>query len=965
MSSVSDSIDSYLGSGSLSPEEYLAHYGMPRRSGRYPWGSGEDPFQSGRDFLGRVEEMRKNGFKYTDEDGKVYTGDNAIAKSLGYSSTDFRTIYAIAKDDRRRDQVATMKRLRDKEGLSNSEIGRKMGINESTVRSLMDAERETKTNLARNTAKFLKEQVDQKKMVDVGTGVERSLNVTKEKLDQALYILQAEEGYKLYGNRFPQATNKGQMTTQRVLCTPDTPHSAIYDFGKVQTLEDYITRDGGETYEKKFNYPASMDSKRLKILYNEEGGLERDGTIRIRPGVKDLCLGESNFAQVRIMVDHQSYLKGMAVYGDPKEFPDGVDVIFNTNKTMGTPMRKVLKDIKADPDNPFGALIKEKGGQYWYTDDDGKKKLGLINKTREEGEWSEWKDSTPAQFLSKQSESLAKRQLNLSLDDKKMEYDEIMSLNNPTVKKYYLNKFAEACDKAAEDLKGAALPGQKFHVILPINSLSDKEVYAPGYEDGTKLALIRYPHGGTFEIPILTVNNKNKEGVQTIGKTAMDAIGITHAVADRLSGADFDGDSVMAIPTNSTIKINTRNPLKGLEGFDPKMEYGGAVEVKDDKGKSHWYRNGLEFSHMKMTDKEMGIISNLITDMTLAGADDDKLARAVRHSMVVIDAEKHHLDYKASEKDNNIAALRREFQRRVDPDGTVHEGGASTLISKAKSPLNVPKRQGSPKVNIPGKPYYDPSRPDGALLWTTADDLEYTVTKTNKRTGKVTTTVKQRITESTKMRETDDANTLVSQYKHPMELIYADYANGMKHLANQARVSLYASGKIAYDKKAKEKYKPEVDSLMEKLDKAESNTPKERAANRIAVARVIQKQKEATESGKEIKAKDVRKMSQQALTKAREEVGSVSRRDRNIVVTDKEWEAIQAGAVSESVLKRVLNNCDPDSLREKAMPKTTTQLTQVKIDKIKSLASSYTIGEIASKLGISTSTVNKYLKGEN
>ena len=128
---------------------------------------------------------------------------------------------------------------------------------------------------------------------------------------------------------------------------------------------------------------------------------------------------------------------------------------------------------------------------------------------------------------------------------------------------------------------------------------------------------------------------------------------------------------------------------------------------------------------------------------------------------------------------------------------------------------------------------------------------------------------------------------------------------------------------------------------------------------------MIQKQKEASENGKELKAKDVRKMSQQALTKAREEVGSISRRDRNIVVTDKEWEAIQAGAVSESVLKRVLNNCDPDSLREKAMPKTTTQLTQVKIDRIKALASSYTIGEIAAKLGVSTSTVNKYLKGEN
>ena len=964
MSNVSDAIDSYLGCGSLSPEQYLAHYGMPRRSGRYPWGSGKDPFQSDRDFLGRVEEMRKSGFTYTDEDGKKYTGDVAIAKSLGYSSTDFRTIYSIAKDNRRRDQIATMKRLKEKEGLSTSEIGRRMGINESTVRSLMNGDAEIKTNLARNTAKFLKEQVDEKKMIDVGIGVERSLNVTKEKLDQALYILQAEEGYKVYGNRFPQATNKGQMTTQRVLCVPDTPHSAIYNFGDIKTIDDYISRDDGKTFERKFHYPESLDSKRLMIRYAEEGGLERDGTVRIRPGVKDLSLGESNFAQVRILVDDTHYIKGMAVYGDPKEFPDGVDLIFNTNKAKGTPMKKVLKAIKPDPDNPFGALVKEKGGQYWYEDEKGNKKLGLINKTREEGEWDKWKDCTPSQFLSKQSKQLAQRQLNLSLDDKKAEYEEIMSLTNPTVKKYYLNKFAQACDKAAEDLKGAALPGQKYHVILPINSLTDKEIYAPGYENGTKLACIRYPHGGIFEIPILTVNNKNAEGIATIGKTSIDAVGITHKVADRLSGADFDGDTVMTIPVTSTIKITNRNPLKGLEGFDPKATYGGAEERIDKNGKSHWYRNGLEFKPMTKTDNEMGKISNLITDMTLAGADDDKIARAVRHSMVVIDAEKHHLDYKASEKDNNIAALRREFQVNIGPDGEVKYGGASTLISRSKSPDRVPKRQGTPKVNIPGKPYYDPSRPDGALIYTTADNLEYTVTRENKRTGKVTVSTRKRTTETTKMANTDDAYTLVSKYKHGMELIYADYANGMKHLANQARLDYYSAGKIAYDKRAKEKYKPEVDSLMAKLDKAEANTPKERAAQRMAVSRVIDKQNKAEAEGKTFKAKEIRKMSQQALTKAREEVGSVSRRDRNIIVTDKEWEAIQAGAVSESILKRVLNNCDADSLREKAMPKTTVQLSQVKIDKIKALAASYTISEIATKLGISTSTVNKYLKGE-
>lgn len=237
MNPIAEEIESYLGSASMTDEEYLAHYGMPRRSGRYPWGSGQDPYQSSRDFLGRVEQMRKSGFTYTDENGKKWTGDNAIAKSLGYNSTDFRTVYAIAKDERRSDMVATAKRLRDKEGMNNSEIGRKMGINESSVRSLLDPNSESRMKQARETAKFLKDQVDKKGMVDVGAGVNNDLKITKEKLDQALFILQAEGNYEVYGGRFSQVTNKGQMTTQRVLCTPGTPHSAIYDYDKVKTVK--------------------------------------------------------------------------------------------------------------------------------------------------------------------------------------------------------------------------------------------------------------------------------------------------------------------------------------------------------------------------------------------------------------------------------------------------------------------------------------------------------------------------------------------------------------------------------------------------------------------------------------------------------------------------------------------------------------------------------------------------------
>lgn len=962
MNPIAEEIESYIGSASMSGKDFLEHYGIKRRSGRYPWGSGKEPYQSGRDFLGRVEEMRKRGFTYIDEDGKAWTGDPAIAKAFGYSTTDFRTVYAIAKDERRSDMVATARRLKEKEGMNNSEIGRKMGINESSVRSLLDPNSEYKMKQARETAKFLKEQVDKKKMVDVGAGVERDLNISKEKLDQALFMLQAEGGYEVYGNRFPQATNRNQMTTQRVLCVPGTKHSDIYEYDKIQTVKDYISRDDGQSFEKKFHYPESLDSRRLAIRYKEDGGIEKDGLVELRRNVPDLSLGESRYSQVRIMVDGKKYIKGMAVYKDDDNFPPGVDVIFNTNKSKSVPKMEVLKDIKKDPDNPFGSLIKDadQGGQYWYTDKDGKKKLGLINKRSDEGDWSDWKDALPSQFLSKQSKAMAEKQLAIAKADKQAEFDSIMALTNPTVKKYYLHKFAEDCDSAAVHLKGASLPGQKYHVILPVTSLSDREVYAPGYPDGSKLALIRYPHGGTFEIPILTVNNKNKEAIKMIGKTSVDAIGINSKVAERLSGADFDGDTVMCIPTHDRtgkVKITSTHSLKGLEGFDPKVSYGGEKKVDAD-GTEHWYRNGLEYKLMKKTDTEMGRISNLITDMTLAGAGEDKIARAVRHSMVVIDAEKHHLDYKQSEKDNNISALKQEYQGKST-------GGATTIISRAKGEVDVDKRQGTPKYNIKGKEWYDPSRPEGALIYKRADDATYTTHRLNKKTGEMEEVVATRTTKSTKMAETDDANTLVSQYRHPMELVYADYANSMKHLANQARIEEDRAGKIAYNKEAKRKYQSEFDSLTRKLAVAESNTPRERAAQRMTYAIVQKKQNDAKEAGEVMKAKDVKKASQQALTRYREEVGSIPRKDRNIVITDNEWKAIQAGAISENTLKRILNNCDPDSLRQKAMPKATHELNQAKINRIKAMSASYTIQQIADKLGISTSTVSKYLKGVN
>lgn len=947
MNHVAEEIKSYYGSAESG--EAILHYGVKRRSGRYPWGSGEDAYQhESRDFLGRIEELKKSGWTETPEN---------IKKEFDLTTSQYRMEKAIAKDERRMLDVARAKSLKE-DGLGATEIGRKMGIPESTVRSLLDSKAEARMKEARNTADFIKKQVDKNGMVDVGTGVERELNISQEKLNQALYLLE-REGYPIYKGGIPQATNPGQQTNQKVICKPGTEHKEIYNFDKIHALNEdqYISRDGGDTFEKKFHYPESLDSKRLMVRYKEDGGIDKDGLVEIRRGVDDLSLGESRYSQVRIMVNGTHYIKGMAVYSD--DMPDGVDVIFNTNKSKGTPLMdpdknapQVLKNIKSDPDNPFGSLIKDadQGGQYWYTDKNGKKKLGLINKRADEGDWDEWADALPSQFLGKQSLSMAKKQLGIAKADKVEEFEELRSLTNPTVKKHLLNKFADECDSAAVHLKAAALPGQRYHVIIPVPSMKDNEVYAPNYENGTKLALIRYPHGGTFEIPIVTVNNKQIAAKKILGINPTDAVCINSRVAERLSGADFDGDTVMCIPTNDRagkVKITSTPPLKGLEGFDPKMEYGPET-----------YK-GRNIKTMKNTGTEMGKISNLITDMTLAGAGQDELARAVRHSMVVIDAEKHKLDYKKSEVDNDIPSLRKKYQAHVDADGNVRYGGASTILSRAKGETSVLKRQGSPHINIEGDELYDPTKPKGSLVYKTADDVAYDVKKINKRTGEVSTTTKYRMQKSTKMAEADDANSLVSKSRHPMELVYADYANDMKALANKARLEVVKTGKIQYSSAAKETYKQEVSSLNSKLNAALLNTTRERAAQRKANAEVnAKKQADPT-----MKPGDIKKASQQALSKARNELNSVSRRDRSIKITDKEWEAIQAGAVSENVLKKILDNTDVDNLRQRATPRTTKELSSAKVARIKAMSASYTLQQIADKMGVSVSTVSKYLKG--
>lgn len=892
----------------LIEEDILMHYGVKRRSGRYPWGSGDNPYQHGGDVLARVEELQRLG-----------KTEKQIADELHLSTTDLRMQVRVAKHERRALQADRARSLRE-DGKTLDEIASILGYaNDSSVRALLNENTAANKNKAQATAEILKKELAEKGAIDVGTGVERQLGVSTGVLQEALFILETE-GYNRYGVGVPQVNDPKKRTITPVISVPEIDQREVYqNLDLVKSVGDYHSTDGGESWDKR-EYPASIDSSRVKILYGDEGGALKDGVIEIRRGVADLDLGDSHYAQVRILVDGTHYLKGMAMYSD--DMPDGADIVFNTNKHTGTPKMDVLKKIQDDPDNPFGALIKA-NGQSHYIDADGNEKLSAINKLKEEGDWDKMSKNLSSQFLSKQPIQLIKKQLDLTYADAADEFSEICSLNNPTVKRKLLLDFADECDSAAVHLKAAALPRQSTQVILPLNAMKETEIFAPNYRDGEKVVLIRYPHGGTFEIPELTVNNKNPTAVSVLGKNIRDAVGINPKVAERLSGADFDGDQVVVIPTGGRVKIQSTPALKDLKDFDPKTDY-------STEGKT-----GVRLlAKGAATQRQMGEISNLITDMTLKGATEPEIARAVKHSMVVIDAAKHKLDYRQSEKDNGIAELKKKYQGFDDETG--HHGGASTLLSRRKQDVEVPERQGSGVIDpLTGKVVYKESGR----------------TYVDPRTGKtvVATTKVKRIL------AVDDVRSMSSGTLQ--EEAYADYANKMKDLANKARLEYKATPTLKRSASAAKAFEPEVNRLMAALKVAQLNAPLEREAQRIANARVKAKVQANNITDKD----EISKIRRAAISDARNSTGASGKRTR-ITISDGEWTAIQSGAISDTTLSEILRYAEPKTVRERATPRRTTQLSDARISRIKAMANSgHTNAEIAEALGISTSAVSKYL----
>lgn len=878
---------------------YLMHYGILRKSGRYPWGSGETQHQRNTTFLDMAENLRKQGLT-----------EQEVARGLGLETTSqLRALKSIAKTETRAANMALAQRLRDK-GMSNVAIGERMGINESSVRALLEPGTAVKTSQLQITANLLKDQVKKKTYIDVGVGVEHQLGISSTKLTNAVAVLK-EEGYEVHKIQVDQL-GTSQKTTIKVLAPPGTTYRDIVtNKEKIQQIQAFST-DGGDSWDH-IMPPRSISSKRVGVRYAEQGGADADGVIYVRPGVKDVFLGGSRYAQVRIAVDGTHYLKGMAMYKD--DLPAGVDLMFNTNKKNTGDKLDAMKPMKEDKDgnidatNPFGAALKR---QLIDTHPDGKKEVtSVMNLVNEEGDWDKWSKNLSSQLLSKQSPRLAQSQLAMTQQRRREELDSINALTNATVKKKLLEEYADATDAAAVHLKAAELPNQRSSVILPINSMKETEVYAPNFANGQRVVLVRYPHGGIFEIPELVVNNRHPEAKKLLGN-AKDAVGIHSKVAEKLSGADFDGDTVLVIP-NDKGKIRTAPALEGLKNFDPRSSY----PAYDGMPKMSARTKGIQ----------MGLVSNLITDMTIKGATNAELARAVRHSMVVIDAEKHHLNYKESARANGIPQLMVKYQNRAG-------GGASTLISRKKGTEDVAERRVR-SASEGGA--IDPATGKTVFVKTGA----FYVTKDGKhivKTSKVN-----------RLADAEDANTLSSGT--PIEKVYADHSNKLKALANEARRSAVRIKTTPPIPSSKTAYAKEVASLNAKLTLALKNAPLERQAQLIANAQVSQKR----QAYPDMDSATLKKIKGQALVSARIRTGASKQR---IDISDSEWAAIQAKAISDNLLTKILNNADMDRVKQLATPKESKVMTPIKMQRAATMLSSgYTQKEVADALGVSLTTL--------
>lgn len=1013
-------------------------------SGRWPLGFGDRPFQRSYDEYSRYRSLlskgwsqddiaRAFGYYVYDRKGNIVLHDRGPNAGLPRGNTSLlrARVMNVAGNDVRVHNIKEAQRLSREidpdtgKEYTNKKIGEMLGgLTEGTIRGYLKKDPDEGTPTAVKVADQLREFIKDGNYADVGLGIERSLDVSQTALKTSLEILK-DEGYVVHNITVTQLGGDGtQKTTLKVLCPPGTEwKDAMNNTEKIKWLDD----PGGDSSLTRLGMrvPVSVARDRIKVVLDEDGGSKKDGVIEIRayrdkdgvlhPASPDLDLGNSKYAQVRIAVEGDKYIKGMAVYNT--NLPKNVDILVNSNKSVKDGEEKAFKDMKTikdkdgnvigvDWDNPFGSTV----WQEEYKDSQGNNKLSAINVVSDrlgvdqhrEGSWGEWSKNLPSQFLGKQSDVLVKEQLKLKALEKQQELDEIKKLTNPVVKEKMLLDFADGCDKAAADLKAAPFPGQRVQVILPINSLKETEAYAPNYDNGTTLALVRFPHTGPFEVPIVKVNNNNKEAKEFLvsGKElAKDAIGINYKTANILSGADFDGDTVTVIPMTrknaqgvfeSVVNIrgvgNGATKLPGMDDFDPKKDYRGT----DSSGKM---LPGVKRMTEQQKQIEMGVVSNLITDMMLKGCtDSEEQARAVKYSMVVIDAAKHGLDFRRAEKELDIKELKKKYQ-----DGK----GPSTLLSQAKQEVRVKEwdRSGRHGYDIDpktgekvyrkgGRDYYiDPATgkkvrqetgrqyeelvkvkardPVTGRLLKDENGKQIYETYTTKSGGlriqkEPSGKVKDAKTKTIKMEVTDDARSLMSKHPSNKEMMYADFANKMKALGNESRKEYLKTSReldeYKIDPVAKKRYFKEVESLSEKLDVAKRNAPRERQAQVIGNQIVKAKMDE----NPWMTSEEASKSRGQALNYARDKTGA---NKVKVTFTDKEWEAVQNRAIGKTTLRELLKNSKPEHYTSLATPRQSriSEALEKRIEAM--LANGWTPQEIADSGVAALDTIRKVQSG--
>lgn len=944
-------------------EIILKHYGVKRKSGRYPW----DPslhLPKNYKFIEDRDEMKKRGLS-----------DNEIAKQMGLSTTVYRSKVTIAKEELKQYNMQRISKLQS-EGMIIDDIAKTIGTTGQTVRNYLDEiKNPNKSARAQKVqteavAQTLEDAVKRSKYIDVGKGVEIQMGISKEKLKSGLNALVESGEYEVHNLRIAQVTDKNNSTPVKVLTKKGVERSEIYkNMDKVRPVEEFAINGDARMFQQ-MERPKSIGWDRVHIRYaipegqkghgtNDDGAM-MDGAMFLRPGVKDLNLGKASYAQVRIAVGDTHYLKGMALYGTEEMFkgiPKGTDIIFNTNKTANKTPQEVLKELKKNPEggapidgpNPFGATVKRqntlvdaKGNPVYkpgVKDRFGNKvpQIGSVNIVNEEGDWGSWSKALSAQFLSKQPTTVVHERLKATMKQVQDEYESIQKVTNPVIKKQLMESFVSDLESKQVHMKAAAPKGFQGHVILPVPDMKENEVYAPNYKNGEKVVLIRYPHGGRFEIPELTVNN-NSVARKMISKDSPDAIGIHPKVASKMSGADFDGDTAYVIPNNKG-KFKSRDSLKELKNFDPNM-------YADKPGTftpiTKRYQQTL-----------MGVVSNLITDMTLQGAPSNEIARAVKHSMVVIDAEKHNLNYKRSAEENGIDALMKRYMTHVDK---VKYGGLERYNPKTRRVDKVIDPDKLKKDLTPGKEYTSAStiisRHKQSII---TDGYQVEIPDPKSKSGG-TKMVWRNKKETYLVNMVKDANVFLGPNATKTEHHYADYINELKAFKNKVDSEMSGIKMPARDPKAAKIYAEEVLSMKDKVNQVKINRIKERQAQRMA--EVSSKAEIARRSEDEVLKKDeISRIKQQALNKARSMVGA----ERTpVTITDDEWDAVQSNAVSGTLLKELVSFMDDSQLKSLATPRANKQMTEARKSKAKALlANGYTISQVAEALGVSSSTIGK------